>query len=178
MMLIIPLFKAFLAICLFRKGPQDLPSSALLFKLCLLAYALSGLLVLQFDLSLANALLLVLLDIALLISLIFVALQILGHGNRLLQTLTACVGAGIILNLVALPLSYWDATTTTALQTDEPVFGVSALLSMLLLLWNLVIVAHILRHAFSVAFPVGVLYALSYWIIFLAFAYMMLPPAL
>ncbi|MBS1248363.1 MAG: hypothetical protein H6R48_1152 [Proteobacteria bacterium] len=58
------LFELFLDICLFRKGPQDLPAGMALLKLCLLGYGLSGFVVLQLSTPAPVAILQILLDLA------------------------------------------------------------------------------------------------------------------
>ena len=58
------LFNLFLDICLLRKGPQDVPASVPLVKMCLLAYGLSGLLVLLLSTPVPVALLQILLEAA------------------------------------------------------------------------------------------------------------------
>ncbi len=59
------LFELFLDLCLFRKGPQDLPAGMALLKLCLLGYALSGFVVLLLSTPAPVAILQILLDLVL-----------------------------------------------------------------------------------------------------------------
>lgn len=168
------LLKLFWSICLLRHGPQDLPTSYPLLKFCLLAYIVSGLLFLLSgiaQISLFQALLLILLDTGVLVGLTYLILNILGHLARLVQTVTALAGVGAILQVIALPLGWWF------LQTDEgiPPGALPALLWLMLLVWSVAITGHILRHAFSVSFPFGVLYALGYMLVSWTVAEWVLP---
>lgn len=74
------LFDLFLDICLFRKGPRDVPASMALLKMCLLAYGASGLLVLTLNVPVQVALLQILLDLVLLAGLLYLTLILYRHS--------------------------------------------------------------------------------------------------
>ena len=151
------LLDLFLDICLFRKAPQDVPSSRALLRLCLLAYAGSGLLVLLIGAPAQVALLQMLLDLALLSGLLYLGLSARRHANRFEQTLSALTGSGSLLGLLALPLLFW--------LSGQPRGDAAALPSMLLLLlmvWSIAVMAHILRHAFEIPIWLGAVLALAY----------------
>lgn len=164
-------------ICLLRKGPQDLPSSFVLLKFLIFCYALSGLLVLMVGLG-ADALLIMLVliaaDMALVSGLTYAMLNFLGRTARFVQTLAALFGVGALLQMIALPLSVW-LQREQALASGSNAF-IPSLLSLLLLAWSVVIMGHILHHAFSVARGIGILYALVYVIISLTMGEWLLPP--
>lgn len=170
------LFKLFWDICLLRKGPQDLPASQELLKLCLIAYAGSGLLNLWLglgDTGHGTALLLTIVDVGLLMGLCHAVLQLMGLLERYVQTLTALTGTGTLLQLIVMPLGLWYQRELAANgATDMP-----ALLWLLLLVWSVAITAHILRHALSVSFGAGMLYALGYLMISWTLADLLLPAA-
>ena len=151
------LFELFLDICLFRKGPQDVPASMALLKACLLAYGLSGLLVLMIGTSLPVALLQILLDLVLLGGLLYLALILRRHPKRFEQTLSALTGTGTLMGLLALPLMSWIAHQGADGGGELP----SALM-LALMVWSIAIMAHILRHAFNTSIWAGALYALGY----------------
>ena len=106
------LFNLFLDICLFRKAPQDVPASTPLLKMCLLAYALSGLVVLLISapVAVAVALLQILLDMVLLGGLLYLGLILRRHPQRFEQTLSALTGSGTLLGLLA-SVSYTHLVT-------------------------------------------------------------------
>ncbi|MFZ1642793.1 MAG: hypothetical protein WAV07_15445 [Candidatus Contendobacter sp.] len=151
------LFELFLDICLFRKGPQDVPAGMALLKLCLLGYGLSGLLALLPSTSAPVALLQVLLDLALLAGPLHLALLVRRHPRRFEQTLSALTGTGTLMGLLVLPLMGWIVRQGSEGDTQLP-----ALLLLGLMAWSVAIMAHILRHALDIPVWVGTLYALGY----------------
>ena len=151
------LFNLFLDICLFRKGPQDVPSSAALLKMCLLGYGLSGVLVLLISTPAPLALLQILLDMVLLSGLLYLALIAYRHPKRFEQTLSALTGTGTLMGLLALPLIVWLAHQDPSDDTQLP-----SLLTLLLMVWSIAIITHILRHALNTSIWIRALYALGY----------------
>ena len=148
------LFNLFLDICLFRKGPKDVPASAALLKICLLAYGLSGLLVLILSTPAPVALLQILLDLVLLSGLLHLGLVVRRHPRRFEQTLSALTGTGAFMALLALPLMSWILTGSSA--------ELPSLLLLALMVWSIAIIAHILQQTFETSIWVGALYALGY----------------
>lgn len=148
------LFNLFLDICLFRKGPKDLPASAALLKICLLAYGLTGLLVLVLSTPVLVALLQILLDLVLLSGLLHLALIVRRHPQRFEQTLSALTGTGALMALLALPLMSWILGGSSA--------ELPSVLLLVLMVWSIGIMAHILRQTFETSLGIGVLYALGY----------------
>jgi hypothetical protein len=151
------LFDLFLDICLFRKGPQDVPSSLALLKLCLLGYGLSGLLVLLPTTPAPVAILQILLDLALLAGLLHLALWLRRHPRRFEQTLSALTGIGTLIGLLALPPTIWIVG-----QGSDGNIELPSLLLLVLMVWSIAIMAHILRHALEIPIWAGTLYALGY----------------
>ena len=100
-----------------------------------------------------QAVLAALLDTLLLSVLCYVLLWARLLGQRFIQTLTALAGSGAMLGWFTVPLILWQK------QVVMPATGIAVLPSILLLLWmgwNVVVVGHILRHALSTAFVLGV----------------------
>lgn len=158
------LLNQFWMICLLRSGPQDLPTSYPLLKFALFAYMFSGLLFLLSGvgtLGVYQAVVLVALDTALLAGLTYLVLRVLNYQPRFMQTLTALAGAGAVLQLIALPLGWWFAWAETADASVQ----LPALLWLVLMVWSLAVTGHILRHALSVSFGIGVLCALGYLLV-------------
>lgn len=152
------LFDLFLDICLFRKAPQDVPASMVLLKLCLLAYALSGLLVLLITTtSIPVALLQILLDMVLLAGLLYLGLGLRHHARRFEQTLSALTGSSALIGLLALPVMFWLAH-----QGQGGDVALPSILLLVLMVWSIAVMAHILRHAFDISIWSGAALALSY----------------
>lgn len=153
------MLKYFISLCLLQSGPADAPRSLNLSVQTLLAYLSIGWLISMLHLEFYEGLLSSLIDMVLLIAMTGGLLAVRGYTARLQQTLTALMGAGILLGILALPLLLW--LDTTAQQT-----GLSPRLASLLLIglmmWSIAVTAHIMRQALSVTFTVGVLVAVIY----------------
>ena len=155
------LIQPFVRICLFRQSPQDLPVSEVLLACSLLAYTSCGILVSLLRLAPGDALLAGLLDASLMVGLTIALLHIQRRRERINQTLTALAGSGALLTLLSLPLLAWLDETKAA--GDEP--GAWLLIFWLLVLWSFAVMAHIVRHALSVPFFVGLVVAFAYYYI-------------
>jgi hypothetical protein len=148
----------FVGICLLRAAPQDLPASRALLALVLTAYLLLAWLLAIPAYGQTRAVGVALLDTALLAAFIQILLFLLSRRARILQTLTAMAGSSSLLGVIALPLVLWGQPS----QAGEPVSGLLLYAWLSLLLWNLVVAGHILRHALSTSFGIGLGVALLY----------------
>ncbi|HSR63242.1 MAG TPA: hypothetical protein VLN56_07545 [Gammaproteobacteria bacterium] len=155
------LFRVFFKICLLRGKPQELPNSIELLSMCLLAAGVVNFLLALFSTTAGNAVLASIVEIALIALITLAVLQLNRHPERWLKTMMALTGTGIILSLIALPLFF------ISLHLQE--LAVIQLLAMLaylgLIVWNIMIMGHILRHALETGFGVGILFALTYIVI-------------
>ncbi len=152
-----PLFKVFLDICLLKAGPQDLPASSFLLGLAVLSYVLIGVVIYIPESEFGEALAWTLLDTVLLASLAWVGLQWRGYPKRFGQTFTALAGCGALLGLLGWPLILWLYRSAPPAAPALP-----SLLLLVLLGWNVVVIGHVVRHALSVPYPIGVLLAVLY----------------
>lgn len=147
------LIKLFLDICFFKANPQDIPASRFLATGAVILYAALSLLISIIELPPGNAILSAFTDTAILVALGGVSLWIIGKQERSSQTITALAGTGVILQLIAWPVLFWLS------GFDDPNSGYLAFPRwglLLLVLWNVMIIAHILRHALSVALPIAI----------------------
>lgn len=148
------LIRLFLNICLFDKGPQDVPASPVLLKLALSAYFVIGMALTVMETPWLEAILLVLLEMAMLLAFIWVGLMAAAKMNRWLQTSIAMLGTDVLLSSIALPLK--------AVLLANPDIGILHLLLLLLMLWQIGVVAHILRHALSQTLAIGLALSIVY----------------
>jgi len=154
------LLNLFVDICLFRAGPQALPASGFLAGLAALVNLVTGTLVLvdMFP-GPGDALLAQLLDMVLTLGLLRAALTLVGRRGRLMQTASALFGAGGFINLITTRLQI-----TVGEDPSASLFGeLAALLYLGLILWALLVTAHILRHAFEIRFGAALLVAIGYF---------------
>ena len=145
-------------ICLLRAGPQDLPVSQVLLGLSLACYLLVSALLSLPGYPAFTALQIAVTDVVLLVIFAGSVLYLTGNMARINQTLSALAGTGTLLGLMALPLvqSLYQA------QDAEQISLAVLMFWLLLMGWNLLVVAHIIRHALSVILPIAVGVAVVY----------------
>ena len=150
------ILRAFGGICTLQRAPQDIPRSNALLAVTSGANIVLSVIIYGLKSPFGDALLKALLETAVLFATTFALLFLLSYGRRLVQTLTALMGSGAILGGVAL-------LTMLLAPALPPDLGVAILRVNLLL--NLIVIAHILRHAVSTWFLVGLLFAFGYAIV-------------
>ena len=155
------LIRPFVGICLLRMRPQDLPASMTLLALVLFAHTVVGVTVAAIDLRLGRALMAGIVDTALLCGLTIALLMLCTLRERIVQTLTALAGAGTVIGFLAYPLNLW---LYDAHQASRPSPAL-ALLLFAAIGWSFAVSAHVLRHALSAPFYLGLLVSVAfYWI--------------
>ncbi|MDO9371162.1 MAG: hypothetical protein Q7U07_01000 [Gammaproteobacteria bacterium] len=153
------LLRIFVNLCLLRAKPQDLPAAPALTAAALVAYIAVGLGLSLPDLGFGRALLWAVLDTLVIVLLTHGALLLRHFPERLQQTLTALLGSGALLGLVA-----W------------PIIGTqNSIVQLVLLLWNLAVVAHILRHALSVPLGLSIIVSFGYFLVELTVGMVLAP---
>ncbi|MDO7667013.1 MAG: hypothetical protein MUQ39_01355, partial [Pseudomonadota bacterium] len=85
-------------------------------------------------------------DTLFMIAAIGIMLHLKGLDARYRQTLMALAGAGIILDLIGLPLMIW----LNQIDKLEQGTSVALLLMIALMFWSLMIIAHIFRQALDI----------------------------
>ena len=150
----VDLFRAFVDIALWRKGPQHLPASALLL---LVVVGLDGVLTLIFTrvlrpseehLALRTAL-----EVGLSLGWIWLLLALFRRSERFVQTAIAIFGISVLLT----PLMFGMQAMLGSLEQAN-LFSVPMRLGLLtLFVWYLLINAHIVRAALEVSLFVAIL---------------------
>ena len=157
------LIEPFVQIALLRRKPQDLPVSRLLLQVTLIAHAFMGMLMFAPQLALPQALLAGITNTLLMGVLTASLLFATGMSKRITQSLTAMAGSDVVVSLVALPVTLMLQGEVNADSTQQ----IASLLAIILVVWNLFVIGHVLRHAISSTLPVGI--ALSLVFIVLSF---------
>ena len=160
------LIKLFWDICLFKKGPQDIPPSRLLLSFATAAYLLVGLALLMLENTSWDALLQLLAEFGMLIGFLGATLKAAGLTSRFLKSSIAMLGCDALISSFGVPL-------LAALMASS-LGGAPFLLLILLMLWHLAVVAHILKNALScqawIGWGLAVVYILgSYQVMMLLF---------
>jgi hypothetical protein len=148
----------FLQIAMLRRKPQELPYSTVLLGIVLSLHLLLGLLVYQLQYPFLPAATAALTGTFILGALSYTLLYMKGVAPRFVQTLSALAGTDILIGLMSIPIITMGAS------------GLSSLLYLTVLGWNLSVATHILRHALDVSVMQGFVFA----IIFFMFTMMVL----
>jgi hypothetical protein len=166
------LIKAFVAIALRRKGPEDLPASRFLLGVTLASYLL-----VQIPVALivfgatGTALRTVFADIALLAVCLWMLLYLTSKATRYVQTLSALLGTSALLSALAIPFNLWRGAV------DDPAAapGLPTAVILMLLIWSLVIDGHIVGRALSRPFMLGLGIAIGYFFLHTTLLFEFLP---
>jgi hypothetical protein len=161
----------FFELCLLRKAPQDLPASSALLAVTLVADMLSAVLLAHAAgispvLGLAQSLV----DVVLMLSLLYGGLSWARHPARFTQAATALLGSGALLGIFAIvPLELFPVDTQSQ---GSPV---GALLFIGIIGWSVLVIGHIVRHAFALRLTQGVAISVAYnllvyWLVGILFA--------
>lgn len=152
-------------ICLLRRGPQDLPYSVLL----LLGVA-AACIALQLGVAVARGVPVGSVFAGALLWLMFtlgalnIVLTLRGLRNRFVQAATALLGCALAFTLLSLPIALLVGDPPTSGDKMTPLQLLLGLVSLPLLIWKVVVDAHVFRHSFDIPFVSGVVIALL-WII-------------
>lgn len=152
------LIKAFWEIALWRRSPADLPDSAALLAVTGLAYAALSALQSYLLFGTASLLSRTLADLALLALPLWILLALARRRARYRQTLTALLGAGVVLSPFVILLLVLKAPAESAYPLALAVWGGS----VAVVLWYLLAVGFILRAALDTGAFTGVAIALAY----------------
>lgn len=156
------LLKLFINLCLLRAKPQDVPASWFLLGLIVATYILVSLAVAATTLPPARAMFFALADVVILALFTYAVLLLRSFAERFLQTLTALVGVGALFGLVAWPI--------LAISGQQYTFLIYALM-----IWNIAVVAFILREALTISFILSLAASLGYFSISLIALGMLFP---
>jgi len=142
-----------------RAGPEHMPNSAVFMAGLLGVYLIVGLTYLSIGtIPLSTALTLTLIEAAGVSSLVAGLLAIKAFPARIVRTLTAVYGTGILFSLMAMPLAFLNTFENAAQIT------IGGLLGLLLLGWSLAVFAHVLRRALELGMGGGFAIAVVYWL--------------
>ena len=140
--------RPFVEISLLRLRPQDLPASSRLLAVVALSYTACTAIAHAALLSPIDAVIGGVVDALLLCGLTLSLLALSRRWSRAVQTLTALVGAGTVTTMVAIPFLGWRVNVMRAGEAA----GIELAFIAIIVIWNLAVIAHVLRHALSTSF--------------------------
>lgn len=161
----------FWEICLLRGTPRELPRSPVLLGLVVALGLVIDNINLGFAVPAASAVQVagaVLVHTGLLAGSLTGLLALTGYAARVVQTLTALIGSGLILSLIAMPLIMLSGLSGQLAL-------VLAVLLVILNIWSLLVTMHILRHALSINRILAGLLAAGYYLLSLMVIERLLP---
>ncbi len=153
------LIQFFTDLVLLREKPQNLPPSTALLGLVAVLYVALNTVHMHgvfptpwhdFGISLA--------DLCTILTAVWLLLALKGLKARWLQAVTALVGGGVVIVLLAIPLSF--AIGKGGALT--PVAEFAMLLYWMLIVWNQIFIGHVLRHALGISLLAGIGLGLLY----------------
>lgn len=145
------LLNLFFRIWVLRANPQDLPASRTLTHALVALYVLVSIASMSGQLGVPRALVAAIIDTTLLIAPVIALLAISGFPERSYQTVSAILGASIVL-LIALLLLGAFVSSVHSLQVTQ----------LLALAWYVLIFGHVLRQAVSLPVLLGATFAFIY----------------
>jgi len=143
----------FFDICLFKKGPQDIPASSGLLFLLIPAYAGISFLILVLSTDAVNAILQVLIEIAFVLGSSKIILYFAKKPERFIQTVCALIATDTLISIFALPVM-------AALIGQGSALAFFSLVT--LMLWHWTVSGHIFSNALSQPFTFGLGIAFLY----------------
>lgn len=147
------LLKLCFDICLFKKGPEDIPYSRALLGLLIPVYAVISFLILILSSDMLSAILQVAVEVLLILGLTHIILFIAKKPARYQQTACALMATDALISLFALP-----AMATLVVQGT----GLAFITVVVLMIWHWVISGHIFSHALEKPFTFGLGVAFLY----------------
>ena len=144
------IIKLLFEICLFKKGPQDLPCSLWLLRLLLVVYIGIRILMLSIHFDWLNVLLQVIVDVILVAGFFWIILYLARKLGRFYQAFSAVLGTDAMISFFALP-------GMATMETGHG--GLWVVLVMLGLIgWHWAVTGHIIRNTLekSLSFSLGV----------------------
>ena len=154
--------RIFVDIVLWRRGPQDLPASSLLLGISVAAYvAVSAVQLALLSETAATWLLFIVVDPLLLGAWVWLVLQLYGHRERFVQTVSAVFGTGAVLGVgLYLPLQL----IVTGLGY-EPTSGLAQFFALLLVVAFALVTGRIIKLATDSNLFTGIAVSLTYFLL-------------
>lgn len=136
------IIRAFIELCLLRRGPQDLPASQALLIASGALLVVTAVISDQLNAGFDDRLMFALAQIGLLTVIVWAILTFRGKPERVPQTLTAFYGSGVLIQVLVWPFRAWLLSLEDQQQGLLPLLAIVAFA-----IWSFVIMIHIYRNA-------------------------------
>lgn len=156
---------------LLKSAPQDLPCSARLMVRVIFLYLISGIVIVGGAVEFSQVIGRMLLNVGIILSFSYVLLSALKLTARFIQTITALIGTGIVFNLLSWPvlnISGMEQASGLSLQ-------IFSLVVLMLISWEILVIAHIYRHALNTKMTQAVLLSMALFFVSLTLSQLVFP---
>ena len=152
------------AICLLRRGPQDLPHSPrLLLGVCALSLMLQWAIAQALGVT-GDTLGAGIVALAFNLGILFFLLSLRRRTHRFVQAGLALISCALLFSLLSLPIALLAGGHPPTPDNITPLQIVLGLIALPLVVWKIVVDAHILRHSMDLPFLAGLALAI-FWLI-------------
>jgi hypothetical protein len=153
------------------RAPQDLPYRPQLAWMMALIYVVTGFFILQATARVDHALLDMLVMLMTQAGFTYVLLIIINKQPRFVQTITALLGVSVIFNLLSWPVFSVLSDNSLSEQHQHTM----ALVFLMFMSWEVLVKAHIYRHALDMPMVSALLVSISLFFVSIAVSQMLLP---
>ncbi len=160
-----------LALLFLKSAPEDLPYSPTLTFQLVAFYLFSGIVVLQTTLAPDDMYAGILLGVLVQYAFTYVVLLALNKVARLMQTFAALIGVSLLFNLLSWPVFSVLADNAAS----ESMQSTMSLLFLLLISWEVLVKAHIFKHALEMKMFAALALSFSLFFISLTLSQLLLP---
>ncbi len=160
-----------LALLFLKSAPEDLPYSPRLTLQLVVFYVLSGIIVLQTTLAPDDVYAGILLGVAVQFAFAYTVLIALNKSARFMQTFAALIGVSLLFNVLSWPVFSILADNTAS----ESLMSTMSLLFLLLISWEVLVKAHIFKHALDMKMFAALALSFSLFFISLTLSQLLLP---
>jgi len=160
-----------LALLFLKSAPQDLPYSFVWTAQLVVLYIVSGVVVLQTPLAPDDLYAGILLGVFVQYLFAYAVLTALNKSARLMQTYAALIGVSLLFNVISWPVFsvLADDTASEALKSSM------SLMFLLLISWEVLVKAHIFRHALEMRMFGALALSFSLFFISITLSQLLLP---
>lgn len=151
----------YIEICLFKASPADVPSSHWLMKITLLFYFIVGVVISRIDQNWDISLFTSLTDTLAMIVAVLLLLHFRGYTARFQQTVTAMAGTGACIGCIGIPIVYFFSQV----KENEQLGSIALLLMVAVMIWSLMVTAHIFRNALEIKPSSAVMITIAYTVL-------------
>lgn len=146
----------------FMSSPAKLPQNPAPLLVTILAYIVTGELLLGDQRSFLSIMVQIAIEVIILFSISYIALKLTRHPQRLVQTLSALIGVSLIVSIVSLLIMSAFPHNAKAEQLNSLVIQIN----LILLFWNLSVVSLIFKRAFEISTLFAGFIAINYFIFY------------